>query len=183
MASFSVLPGQSVADIGALLHLFQMAEPIPGVLLAYKPATVVKPTKGSKDDRWLVVWWQYSVLGRKVVRRKQGFDLNSIPVSPDHLKDIKSLSISNRVMLIADLDAGKNTRHIARASQEHEGFRYVVLTVKEVENLLSPVLLAKGLKGLFGGERDFDSALLVHADYSSEYIGTYLQTKYGSLSM
>ena len=50
MASFSVLLGQSVADIRALLPLFQMAEPIPGVPLAYKPATVVKPTKGSKDE-------------------------------------------------------------------------------------------------------------------------------------
>ena len=79
MASFSVLLGQSVTDIGALLPLFQMAEPIAGVPLAYKPATVVKPTKGAKDNRWLVVWWQFSAVDRKMVRRRQGFDLNSIP--------------------------------------------------------------------------------------------------------
>lgn len=78
MASFSVLLGQSVADLGTLLPLFQMAAPIPGVPLAYT-AAVVKPPKEAKDKRWMVVWWQFSAVAKKVVRRRQGFDLNSIP--------------------------------------------------------------------------------------------------------
>ena len=55
MASFSILLGQSVADLGTLLPLFQMAALIPGVPLAYT-AAVVKPSKEAKDKRWMVVW-------------------------------------------------------------------------------------------------------------------------------
>jgi hypothetical protein len=40
---------------------------------------LVKAAKGSKDGRWLLVWWQYSLPDQKIIRR-QRFDLNSIPV-------------------------------------------------------------------------------------------------------
>ncbi|NML65911.1 AAA family ATPase [Hymenobacter sp. RP-2-7] len=94
------------------------------------------------------------------------------------IEDIKALSISNRILLVADQDAGKNTRHQATESKQHNGFKYEVLTVREVENLLSPALLAKGLKKLYPN-RDFDPARLTQADYRTTYIGTYLRTQYG----
>ena len=78
MASFSILLGQSGTDLGTLLPLLQMAAPVPGVPLVYTPAVVVKPTKGAKDSRWRIVWWQFSPVDRKVVRRRQSFDLGSI---------------------------------------------------------------------------------------------------------
>jgi predicted ATPase len=93
------------------------------------------------------------------------------------LENIKALSISNRVMLVADLDDGKDTRHEARDSQQHSGFQYVVLTVKEVENMLSPQLLVKGLKKLFRN-RNFDLNTIIQTEYRSRYLGNYLQEKY-----
>ena len=78
MASFSVLLGQSGTDLGTLLPLLQMVAPVPGVPLAYTPAVVVKPTKGAKDTRWRIVWWQFSPVDRKVVSRRQSFDPGSI---------------------------------------------------------------------------------------------------------
>ena len=76
MASFSFLLGQSVTDLGTLLPLLQMVAPVPGVPLTYKPALLVKPSKQAKDGRWMIIWWQYSTEEGKVVRRRQGFDLN-----------------------------------------------------------------------------------------------------------
>jgi integrase len=38
----------------------------------------LKPTKGSKESRWQLVWWQFSVPDGKIIRRRQSFDLNSI---------------------------------------------------------------------------------------------------------
>ncbi|GAB3635144.1 hypothetical protein GCM10027422_07340 [Hymenobacter arcticus] len=55
-----------------------MVAPVPGVPLTYKPAALVKPSKEARDGRWMIVWWQYSTEEGKVVRRRQGFDLNSI---------------------------------------------------------------------------------------------------------
>ena len=109
------------------------------------------------------------------------FDLTAQegPFTPQTLENIMALSISNRIMLVADQDAGKDTRHEARAAQEHGGFKYVVLSSKEVENMLSPALLAKGLTALFRN-RTFDPAQLAQADYRTKYLGTYLQTQYGS---
>ena len=65
--------------MGILLPLLQMAAPVPGVPLAHIPTTVVKPTKGARDNRWLVVWWQFSAVEGKMARKRRGFDLNSIP--------------------------------------------------------------------------------------------------------
>ena len=101
------------------------------------------------------------------------------PFTTQTIEDIKALSISNRVLLVADQDAGKGTRHEARQSKEHDGFKYIVLTVKEVENMLSPALIAKGLSTLFK-KRTFDATMLNQAEYSSVYIGAYLDEKYGS---
>lgn len=108
------------------------------------------------------------------------FDFTTQPgaFTTQTLENIKALSISNRVMLVADLDDGKNTRHEARDSQQHSGFQYVVLTVKEVENMLSPQLIAKGLKKLFRN-RDFDPAILTQTEYRTHYLGSHLQDKYG----
>lgn len=99
--------------------------------------------------------------------------------TPQTIEDIKALSISNRILLVADRDAGKDTRHQSTESKQHNAFKYEILPVREVENLLSPALLAKGLKKLYSS-RDFDPAQLIQADYRISYIGKYLQDQYGS---
>lgn len=98
--------------------------------------------------------------------------------TPQTIEDIKALSISNRILLVADRDAGKDTRHQSTESKQHNAFKYEILPVREVENLLSPALLAKGLKKLYSS-RDFDPAQLIQADYRISYIGKYLQNQYG----
>ncbi|MGI4735874.1 MAG: ATP-dependent nuclease [Janthinobacterium lividum] len=98
--------------------------------------------------------------------------------TPQTIEDIKALSISNRILLVADRDAGKDTRHQSTESKQHNAFKYEILPVREVENLLSPALLAKGLKKLYSS-RDFDPAQLIQADYRISYIGKYLQDQYG----
>ncbi|MDO7847683.1 site-specific integrase [Hymenobacter sp. M29] len=83
MAQFSSLLGLNVADPVAVARELAMIPPPVGLPLVYKPARVLKPAKESVDQRWLVVWWQYSTPERKVIRRRQGFDLNSIPGKKD----------------------------------------------------------------------------------------------------
>lgn len=78
MASFSSLVGFPVSDFEALTHLLQVGEPPQGHPLPYKAARLLKPTKGSKESRWQLVWWQFSVPDGKIIRRRQSFDLNSI---------------------------------------------------------------------------------------------------------
>lgn len=41
----------------------------------YKPARLRKPDKDSQDQRWMIIWWQWSLKEEKMIRRRQGFDL------------------------------------------------------------------------------------------------------------
>ena len=78
MTTFSALVGFPVSDFVALRKLLQVTEPPKGHPLFYKAARLLKPAKGSKGSRWLLVWWQFSLPDKKIIRRRQGFDLNSI---------------------------------------------------------------------------------------------------------
>lgn len=60
-----------------------MIPPVLGTLALFKPAKVTKPAKSSQDQRWMIMWWQWDPILRKVIRRRQGFDLNSIPLKAD----------------------------------------------------------------------------------------------------
>jgi len=96
------------------------------------------------------------------------------------LSKIRGLSIANRIMLIADQDAGKQTRHEARNKQQHAGFVYHILPVREVENLLTPAVLVETLQGLYK-KQTFDAAGLRQSAYTNIYIGKYLRSKFPSL--
>nr|GEZ89327.1 hypothetical protein [Tanacetum cinerariifolium] len=104
------------------------------------------------------------------------------PFTPKLLDDIRALSIANRIMLVADQDAGKNTRHQARQNQQHAGFTYHVLGCREVENLLSPKLIVKGLAKLFS-QHIFDANLLKPTEYRQKYLGSYIRQQHQSTKL
>lgn len=104
------------------------------------------------------------------------------PFTPKLLDDIRALSIANRVMLVADQDAGKNTRHQARENQQHAGFTYHILGCREVENLLSPKLIVKGLAKLFS-QHTFDANLLKPTEYRQKYLGSYIRQQHPSIKL
>lgn len=79
MTAFSSLVGFSVSDFEALANLLHCCEPPKNLARVFKAARLVKAARGSKDSRWLITWWQYSLPEKKIIRRRQGFDLNSIP--------------------------------------------------------------------------------------------------------
>lgn len=104
------------------------------------------------------------------------------PFTPQLLEDIKALSIANRIMLVADQDAGKNTRHQARENQQHTGFTYHVLNCREVENLLSPKLIVKGLTKLFS-QYTFNADQFKQTEYRQKYLGSYIRQQYPSIKL
>ena len=79
MTTFSALVGFDVSDFVSLCSLLHVCEPPKGHPLVYKAARILKPAKSSKGSRWLLVWWQFSLADGKIIRRRQAFDLNSIP--------------------------------------------------------------------------------------------------------
>jgi hypothetical protein len=108
------------------------------------------------------------------------FALSEGPISTQTLDKIKGLSIANRVMLIADADAGKTTRHGQLTAQQHDGFVYRVLPVREVENLLSPALIVAGLSKLYRNLA-FNIITLKQKDYARHYLASHLRSIYPTL--
>lgn len=92
------------------------------------------------------------------------------------LQQIKALSISNRILLIADRDSGakKEERQAGLAAQQHDGFEFVVLDVREIENLLMPTIITKALQTIYP-KKKFDASSLVLNDYKSDYLARYLE--------
>jgi hypothetical protein len=101
-------------------------------------------------------------------------------ISPSVLQKIKALPISNRILLIADKDSGKDTQHEARGSQQHAGFEYIVLEVREIENLLSPEVIVGTLQKMYP-RKIFDVNLLNANRYKHNYIGRYLRKEFAEL--
>ena len=101
-------------------------------------------------------------------------------ITPALLTSIRALSISNRIMLIADRDANKQLRHEKRAAQQHAGFVYHVLPVREIENLLSPQLVGETLTTLYP-KKQFDTSSLKQTSYANSYLGRYLRSTYDTL--
>jgi len=101
-------------------------------------------------------------------------------ISTQTLQDIKGMSISNRIMLIADQDAGKKTKRDERLiDDQNPGFAYRILDVREIENLLSPEVIAETLHKLY--KKKFDASLLKVEEYQHEYLGSYLRGKFSSI--
>ncbi|RZJ93924.1 MAG: hypothetical protein EOO60_04165 [Hymenobacter sp.] len=99
MTPFSFVVGSSVSDFVSLTQFLHCVEPPQGLPPLYKAARVVKAAKGSKDSRWLIIWWQYSLPEQKIVRRRQGFDLNSIAKLKDREKRATAWVIAINGML------------------------------------------------------------------------------------
>jgi hypothetical protein len=96
------------------------------------------------------------------------------------LQDIKGMSISNRIMLIADQDAGKKTKRDERLiDEQNPGFAYRILDVREIENLLSPEVIAETLHKLY--KKKFDASFLKVEEYQQKYLGSYLRSKFSSI--
>lgn len=105
-----------------------------------------------------------------------------VTVTDKALRDIRALSISNRIMLIADQDAGKETKHERLTSQQHAGFEYVVLPTREIENLLTPEVIVAALKKIYSKQADhFDAGQLKQGQYKSIYLARHLQGKFTDL--
>lgn len=105
-----------------------------------------------------------------------------VTVTDGALRDIQALSISNRIMLIADQDAGKETKHDRLTSQQHTGFEYVVLPTREIENLLTPEVIVAALKKLYPKQAgNFDAGQLKQGLYKSTYLARHLQGKFANL--
>lgn len=105
-----------------------------------------------------------------------------VTVTDGALRDIQALSISNRIMLIADQDSGKETKHDRLTSQQHAGFEYVVLPTREIENLLTPEVIVAALKKLYPKQTDnFDAGQLKQGLYKSTYLARHLQGKFADL--
>ncbi|MCB2411113.1 ATP-dependent nuclease [Hymenobacter lucidus] len=115
--------------------------------------------------------------GANVSHYSFGAKSHHVSITPEALRDIQGLSISNRILLIADQDAGKETKHERLTSQQHAGFEYVVLEVREIENLLSPLVITRTLKKLYP-ELDFDPNKLQSEQFRGIYLGHYLRKKY-----
>jgi hypothetical protein len=120
--------------------------------------------------------------GANVSHYTFGAKAQQVTITDEALKDIQALSISNRIMLVADQDSGKETRHKQRSSQQHAGFEYVVLPVREIENLLSPEVIVGALKKLYSKQTGhFVADQLKQSQYKNIYLAKHLQSKFSEL--
>ncbi|WP_367867776.1 ATP-dependent endonuclease [Pedobacter sp. WC2423] len=76
---------------------------------------------------------------------------------------IKAIKVTNRLLLIHDLDEGKQERHKLLATELGE--QYIALPVREIENLLTPSVLRKTLQAY---QKDEEGEPLIFNDFSQE---------------
>ncbi len=115
--------------------------------------------------------------GANVAHYTFGSKSQQVKITDEALQSIQALSISNRIMLIADQDSGKDAKHERLTAQKHIGFEYVMLPTREIENLLTPRIIAGVLKRLYP-KFDFDASKLQQEQYHSIYLGHYLRKKF-----
>ncbi|HLP34004.1 MAG TPA: AAA family ATPase, partial [Bacteroidia bacterium] len=96
-------------------------------------------------------------------------------------KLINAFALSNNILLIADKDKGKLSKHLMYNEIERTGFSYYTLQVREIENSLSPGQLRQYLPKLFNRiPIDNWNSILENVkedDYMDEYLGTFLKQK------
>jgi AAA15 family ATPase/GTPase len=91
---------------------------------------------------------------------------------------IKARFLSNKILLIADRDSMKKGNMLL-AEMESKYFTYEALSVREIENLLSPHELRILLPMLHGKLKslNWESYNLDQNDYQAQYLGDYLKIK------
>jgi len=120
--------------------------------------------------------------GANVSHYTFGAKKQEVTITAEALKNIRALSISNRIMLIADQDAGKDKKHQRLTSQQHAGFEYIVTPTREIENLLKPEVIVGALKKLYPKQAEyFDATQLKQAQYKSIYLAKHLKSKFAEL--
>ena len=77
-----------------------------------------------------------------------------------------------KLLLIADLDSGKEDRH--QKLRKALGDRFILLPVKESENLLTPNVIEKVIRSY--EKPDFQINSFTQADYKNRYLGRYIDT-------
>ena len=75
-----------------------------------------------------------------------------------------------KLLLIADLDSGKEDRH--QKLREALGDRFILLPVKESENLLTPNIIEKVIRSY--ENQDFQINSFTQACYKNRYLGRYI---------
>jgi predicted ATP-dependent endonuclease of OLD family len=151
----------------------------------YLKAYLAAYLKHRKQTFSLLEGLHYSFLeyaGANVSHYTFGAKAQQVIITDEALKDIKALSISNRIMLIADQDAGKETKHQRLTSQQHAGFEYIVIPTREIENLLTPETIVGALKKLYPKQTEyFDADQLKQGQYKTIYLAKHLQGKFSEL--
>jgi predicted ATP-dependent endonuclease of OLD family len=112
-------------------------------------------------------------------------------LSVDETEKINAWFLANRIFLVADADGEKKKKkHSDLLDQQNDRFKYYILPVREIENLLSPALIAEQLPNIFrkwGAEKRKAWADAVRVvplrmvDYKSKYLGDFLRDKYPSI--
>lgn len=92
------------------------------------------------------------------------------------LDKIKAGFLSNRIMLIADKDKGKEARHELFAHQQSTKFKFETLQVKEVENLLSAEFLRQNLHLVLKSisQEDINKIQFHRGRLKNKYLGRYI---------
>lgn len=90
---------------------------------------------------------------------------------------INGLSISNKIMVIADQDQGKEKKHGLFSGQESPQFTYLVLPALEVENLLTPGVLRASLPAVLRGAADSSKVVIDATGYAEKGLGAYLSAQ------
>ena len=118
--------------------------------------------------------------GANVSHYTFGAKAQQVSITDEALREIQALSISNRIMLIADKDAGKDAKHERLTSQQHAGFEYIMLDTREIENLLTPEVIVGALKKLYP-KLEFDANKLSQEKYHDNYLAKYLKGRFPEL--
>lgn len=94
---------------------------------------------------------------------------------------INAQFLSNKILLVADKDKGKDKKHLEREFAQYKNFQLEVLTVREVENLLSEENLSELLPKIYAGFKSkIDFTKIKFLEYKEEYLAKYLETTFGS---
>lgn len=92
---------------------------------------------------------------------------------------IKARFLNNKILLIADKDIGKDKKHEYLISLKNKNFDYFFLSVREIENYLTPEQLRQILPNVNKRLKqiNWDKINLEYDKYRNEYLGKYLKEK------
>ncbi|KAB2916599.1 MAG: AAA family ATPase [Bacteroidetes bacterium] len=94
---------------------------------------------------------------------------------------IKAQFLSNKILLVADMDKGKEKRHLKRELAQYKNFQFELLSVREIENLLSEQNLSELLPKVYTYfKHNIDFTKIKFSEYKEKYLARYLETTFGN---